>query len=147
MSSSKKETPINQLIEVMRGLDSTQYHTIINEIMGRNASLAEAILEAMFSFEDLIYITDKSMQTLIRDVDRKLLIRALKKTTNEVNEKVFNNLSRRASERLREEINLGSPIRLSEVKEAQRSIANLARSMEEAGKIVMVRPNDDDPLV
>ena len=54
----------------MRGLDVDQYHTLLAELMARDASLAEAILEAMFSFEDLIYVTDRGMQTLLREADR-----------------------------------------------------------------------------
>ena len=138
---------LDHLVEVMRGLDVDQYHTLLAELMARDASLAEAILEAMFSFEDLIYITDRGMQTLLREADRTQLTRALKQASDAVREKVLSNLSKRAGERLLEEIDLLPPVRLSEVKEAQRALAKLARSLEEAGELVIIRPGDDDPLI
>lgn len=147
MSSSNHSDQLTQLVEVMRGLETQHYETLLAELMVRDASLAEAILEAMFSFDDLIYVTDRGMQVLIKEVDRSVLTRALKSASEEVKHKVLSNLSRRAGQNLLEEMSLLPPIRLSEVKEAQRSIARLARSLEEAGKIVVIRPDDDDPLV
>ena len=147
MSSSNTSTQLEQLVDVMRGLETEQYETLLAQLMIRDASLAEAILEAMFNFEDLIYVTDRSMQTLIKEVDRVLLTRALKSASDEVTDKILNNLSKRARQNLLEEVSLLPPIRLSEVKDAQRTIARLARSLEEAGTIIIVRPDDDDPLV
>ena len=147
MSSSDASPQLNQLIEVMRGLDTQNYEALLAQLMVRDASLAEAILEAMCSFEDLIYVTDRGMQILIKEIDRSVLIRALKNASEEVTHKVLANLSKRAGQNLMEELSLLPPIRLSEVKEAQRTIARLARSLENAGKIVIVRPDDDDPLV
>ena len=150
MSSSATNTstpPMKQLIEVMRNLDAQQYQKILHTLKAEHPSLAEAILEAMFTFDDLIYITDRSMQTLLKEIDRSALTRALKQSNEDVKQKILNNLSRRAAENLLEEIDLLPPVRLSEVKEAQRNISKLARSMEDAGKIVVVRPEDDDPLV
>ena len=138
---------LDHLVEVMRGLDEDQYHTLLAELMARDASLAEAILEAMFSFEDLVYVTDRGMQTLLREADRAQLTRALKQASDAVREKVLSNLSKRAGERLLEEIDLLPPVRLSEVKEAQRALAKLARALEEAGELVIIRPGDDDPLI
>ena len=147
MSSSDSSPQVNQLIEVMRGLDAQDYETLLAQLMVRDASLVEAILEAMFSFEDLIYVTDRSMQVLIKEIDRSVLTRALKSASEEVTQKVLTNLSKRAGQNLMEELSLLPPVRLSEVKEAQRTIAKLARSLEDAGRIVIVRPDDDDPLV
>ena len=137
----------NPLIEVVRGLEATQSNTIISELRKRDPSLAEAILEAMFTFEDLIYVTDRGIQTLIKEIDRAILVRALKSATEEVSQKFLSNLSQRASANLIEEIDLLPPTRLSEVKDAQRHIANTARKMKETGKIIVVRPGDEDPLV
>ena len=147
MSPSDNSDQLTQLVEVMRGLETHQYETLLAKLMAKDASLAEAILEAMFSFDDLICITDRGMQVLIKEVERAVLTRALKSASEEVTHKVLSNLSRRAGQNLLEELNLLPPIRLSEVKEAQRSIARLARSLEESGKIVVIRPDDDDPLV
>ena len=147
MSSSDSSPQLNQLIEVMRGLDTQGYEALLAQLMVRDASLAEAILEAMFSFEDLIYVTDRGMQILIKEIDRSVLIRALKSASEEVTHKVLANLSKRAGQNLMEELSLLPPLRLSEVKEAQRTIARLARSLENTGKIIIIRPDDDDPLV
>ena len=147
MTSSNTSTQLDQLVEVMRGLDHQSYETLLAELMARDSTLAEAILEAMFSFDDLIYVTDRGMQILIKEIDRDLLTRALKSASDEVTHKILDNLSKRARQNLLEEIDLLPRMRLSEVKEAQQSISRLARSLEEAGKIVVVRPDDDDPLV
>lgn len=147
MSSPKKPAHFDQLISMMRDLDATHYQTLIAGLTEQNPSLAQALLEAMFTFNDLIYVTDRSMQVLIKEIDRKVLVKALKKTTEEMTQKFLKNLSKRAGGTLLEEIDLLPPLRLSEVQEAQRKIARLARSLEEQGRIVVVRPDDDDPLV
>ena len=147
MASPKKPAHFDQLIGVMRDLDSTHYQNLITGLTEKNPSLAQALLEAMFTFNDLIYVTDRSMQELIKEIDRKVLVKALKKTSEEMTQKILSNLSKRAGENLLEEIEVLPPLRLSEVQEAQRKIARLARSLEEQGRIVVVRPDDDDPLV
>ena len=145
--SSKKKNNFEQLVGVIKDLDATQTQQLLKDLTDKNPSLAQAILEAMFKFDDLIYITDRSMQTFIKEIDRKTLIKALKQSNEDVLQKILHNLSKRAGETLLEELEIAPPIRLSEVREAQRSIAKHARSLEEAGRIVVVRPNDDDPLV
>ena len=147
MPSSKKKTNFDQLIGVIKDLDSTQTQQILAGLARQDPSLAQALLEAMFTFDDLIHLTDRSMQFLIKEIDRRTLIRALKKTSAELQQKFLRNLSKRARETLLEEIEIAPPLRLSEVKEAQRQIANYARTLEEEGRIVVVRPDDDDPLV
>ena len=147
MPTPKKPAHFDQLIGMIRDLDSTDYQNLITDLTEKNPSLAQALLEAMFTFKDLIYVTDRSMQELIKEIDRKVLVKALKKTTEEMTHKILSNLSKRAGEALLEEINLLPPLRLSEVQDAQRHIAKRARSLEEQGRIVVVRPEDDDPLV
>ena len=109
--------------------------------------LAAAIREALFTFNDLVYISDRGIQKLLRETDRRDLTRALKRTQDEVKEKLLSNLSRRASQMLIEEVEALGPTRMSEVKEAQANIARLALSLHDSGELTIVRPGSDDPLV
>ena len=146
-ATQKSPQQITQLVELMRNLDAKQYQNLLDRLHTEHPSLAEALLDAMFTFDDLIYLTDRSMQTLLKELDRPTLTRALKKVNDELMNKIMNNLSKRAGENLLEEMSLLPPTRVSEVMEAQREIAKIARSMEEKGTITIVRPDDDDPLV
>ena len=147
MPSSKKPPHLDHLIDLIRTLDSDQNRGLMEGLKAQNPLLAQALMDALFQFDDLQYLTDRSMQVLLKEIDRKLLIRALKQASDVVMQLILKNLSKRASESLLEEIDLLPRMRLSEVKEAQRAIAKQARSMEEAGTIILIRPNDDDPLV
>ena len=103
--------------------------------------------ERMFVFENIIMLDDRSLQMVLREVDSKELGLALKAASSEVANKVFKNMSKRASEMLREEIDFMGPVRIRDVEEAQQKIVAVIRRLEESGEIVISRGRGEDVLV
>jgi flagellar motor switch protein FliG len=108
---------------------------MLNSIKQYDAELAQRIYDNMFVFADLVDVDDRSIQTLLREVDQNLLVPALKGVDEGLRDKVFRNMSTRAAESLKEEIETKGPMRLAEVEAAQRQILVAAQSLEAEGKI------------
>ena len=101
----------------------------------------------MFIFEDIFKLHDISIQKVLREVDNKDLGLAMKGANQEVNNRIYKNMSKRAADMLKEEITYMGPVRLKEVEEAQQRIVNVIRRLEEAGEIVISRGGEDAILV
>jgi flagellar motor switch protein FliG len=99
--------------------------------------LARALTDRMFVFEDLFEIDDRSMQILLRAVDQKLLVSALKGTAAKLQDKVLRNLSQRAAQMLKEEIEARGPMRVAEIDAAKKEILAAAQALERDGKIML----------
>jgi flagellar motor switch protein FliG len=91
----------------------------------------------MFVFDNLLEVDDRSIQTLLREITSESLILALKGADEKVREKIFGNMSKRAAEMLRDDLEAKGPVRLSEVEAAQKEILNVARRMAENGEIML----------
>ncbi|HQO39787.1 MAG TPA: FliG C-terminal domain-containing protein, partial [Spirochaetota bacterium] len=109
--------------------------------------LAEEIKKRMFVFEDIVLLDDRSIQKVLREVDTQELAKALKGVDNEVQEKIFRNMSKRAASLLREDMDFMGPIRLRDVEEAQQKIVNIIRKLEDAGDIVVARAGEEELVV
>jgi flagellar motor switch protein FliG len=109
----------------------------------RDPELAEEIRKKLFTFEDILRIDDRSLQKALRDVDGKEMALALKGVSENLKEKFFRNMSSRAVEMLKEEMELLGPVRLRDVEEAQQKIVNRIRSLEEAGEILFTGGGED----
>ena len=121
--------------------------TIVESLEVQDPELAEDIKKRMFVFENIIMLDDRSLQMVLREVDSKELGLALKAASSEVANKVFKNMSKRASEMLREEIDFMGPVRIRDVEEAQQKIVAVIRRLEESGEIVISRGRGEDVLV
>ena len=110
---------------------------ILSTIQGVDPALAQTLTDRMFVFEDLFAIDDRGFQMLLRGVDQKLLVSALKGAAPELQDKVLRNLSQRAAEMLREEIEARGPMRLSEIEAAKKEIMAAAQALERDGKIML----------
>ena len=117
---------------------------IIKALGERDRLLAKEIQESMFTFDTLILMDDRSMQTLLRNVDQEVLIIALKGTDDELKSKIFACMSQRASANIQDEMEVLGPLRLTEVQEAQKAIINTARTMSDEGTIVLAGRGGDD---
>jgi flagellar motor switch protein FliG len=95
------------------------------------------IEDLMFVFENLVDVDDKGIQTLLREVSSENLLMALKGADDVLKEKVFRNMSKRAAEVLREDLEGKGPVRLSEVQAAQKEVLNVARRLSESGQIAL----------
>jgi flagellar motor switch protein FliG len=101
----------------------------------------------MFVFEDIVQLDDRSIQRVLREVDSRDLVLALKGSNEEVRQAVFRNLSSRAAQTLREDLEALGPVRLRNVEEAQQRIVNVIRKLEEAEEIVIARGSQDELIV
>ena len=117
---------------------------IMKTLGEKDRNLAKEIQESMFTFDTLILMDDRSMQTLLRNVDQEILIIALKGTDDELKEKIFNCMSQRAAANIKDEMEVLGPIRLTEVQEAQKAVINVARTMSDEGTIVLAGRGGDD---
>ncbi len=117
---------------------------IIKSLGEKDRLLAKDIQESMFTFDTLILMDDRSMQTLLRNVEQEVLIIALKGTDDELKEKIFSCMSQRAAANIQDEMEVLGPLRLTEVQEAQKAIINVARTMSDEGSIVLAGRGGDD---
>ncbi len=138
---------IEAVVEVLNRVDRTTEKTIIENLEVDNPDLAEDIKRKMFVFEDIVQLDDRSLQMVLREVDQKDLSLALKATPDEVAAKVYKNMSSRAADMLREEIEFMGPVKIRDVEEAQQKIVGVIRNLEDKGEIVISRGNGDEMIV
>lgn len=129
---------VESVVEVLNRVDRTTEKTIMESLAVQDPTLAEEIKKRMFLFEDVITLDNRSLQRVLREVDlQRDLPLALKVASEEVKKKIANNISRRASENLREAMEYLGPVRLRDVEEAQTKIVNIIRKLEEMGEIIV----------
>ena len=138
---------VKAIVEVLNRVDRTTEKTIIETLEVDNPELTEEIKRLMFVFEDIVMLDDRSLQMVLREVDTKDLSLALKATPKEVAAKVFKNMSSRAADMLREEIEFMGPVKIRDVEEAQQKIVNVIRNLEDKGEIVVSRGKGDEMIV
>ncbi len=136
---------VERVAEILSNVNRSSEKSIMEGIRDRDGNLANSIKALMFVFDDLISISDRDMQRLLVEVEQKDLVLALKGTAPELQTKMLGNLSERASEMIREEMELAGPVRVSDVEIAQRSILDTAQSLEEQEEITLM--NNGDQLV
>lgn len=117
--------------------------TVIESIRVIDADLAQKIMDKMFTFEDLLKLDNKSIQMVLKEVSTDALVIALKGASNELRELVLSNMSTRAAEGLREDLESRGPVRLSEVEGQQKEILKIVRRLSDEGSIVMGGGGDD----
>ena len=116
---------------------------VMDEINGRDKVLGDKIKGLMFVFDNLLDIDDRGMQTILRESPQDKLVLALKGASADVREKIFKNMSKRAAEMLRDDLETAGPAKLSEVEEAQKEILEVALKLGEEGKIMLGGSGDD----
>jgi len=120
---------------ILNFMDTSVENQILDTVSEIDPDLSQNIQENMFVFDNLAELDDKGIQSLLRDVSTDILILALKGADEALKEKIFGNMSKRASEMLREDLEAKGPVRLSEVEGAQKEILAVARRMAESGEI------------
>ena len=138
---------VKAIVEVLNRVDRGTEKSIIETLEVDNPELTEEIKRLMFVFEDIVMLDDRSLQMVLRDVDSKDLSLALKATPPEVANKVYKNMSKRAGDMLREEIEFMGPVKIRDVEEAQQKIVNVIRNLEDKGEIVVSRGKGDEMIV
>jgi flagellar motor switch protein FliG len=145
--STRKFDGVLALANILNQVDGTTEESVIAHIEEEDPALAEMIRQKMFVFEDLLQVEDKSFREILQNVDNQTVAKALKTASEEMKEKIFGNLSERASEMLREDIEVMGPVRLREVEEAQQEIIRVAKKLESDGRIVLAGKGKEDILV
>ncbi|WP_448379392.1 flagellar motor switch protein FliG [Fervidobacterium sp.] len=130
--------------EIMNNLDRSTEKTIMERLTYESPELAEEIRRRMFVFEDILKLDDRSIQLVLREVNTQDLAVALKGASEELKQKIFNNMSKRAQQLLKDEIEFMGPVRVKDVEEAQQKIINIIRRLEEAGEIVIARGGGEE---
>jgi flagellar motor switch protein FliG len=130
--------------EIINLLGSTVETSVLDYIREADAELAQKIQDNMFTFDDLNKLDDKGFQALLKEVQSDSLVVALKGATPELRDKVFKNMSTRAAETLREDLESRGPVRLSEVETEQKELLKVVRRLAAEGQIVLASGGDDE---
>ncbi|MGI6129412.1 MAG: flagellar motor switch protein FliG [bacterium] len=139
---------IESIVDVLNAVDRGTEKTILEALAEQEPDLAEEIKRRLFTFEDIVQLDDRAVMRVLREIDlNKDLPFALKVASEEVQRKIFKNMSKRAVETLQEEMNYLGPVRLRDVEEAQQKIVNIIRKLEESGEIVIARAGEDELIV
>ncbi|HEX8542818.1 MAG TPA: flagellar motor switch protein FliG [Pseudomonas sp.] len=128
---------IKRAADIMNFLDSSIEGTLMDSIREVDEDLSVQIEDLMFVFNNLADVDDRGIQALLREVSSDVLVLALKGSDEAIKEKIFKNMSKRAAELLRDDLEAKGPVRVSDVETAQKEILTIARRMAEAGEIVL----------
>jgi flagellar motor switch protein FliG len=123
--------------DILNHMDSKIGEGVIAGIRETNETLSERIAEQMFVFDNLMALDDRGVQTLLRESPTDVLVLALKGAEEMLREKILNNMSKRAAELLRDDMETMGPVRLSEVETAQKEILLVAKKLEESGELML----------
>jgi flagellar motor switch protein FliG len=137
---------IEQVAEILNTTSRSAERSIIDDIRGRDESLASSIKGLMFVFDDLVHIEGSDLQKVLMEVEQSDLALALKAASGELREKVMRNVSERVAESLQEEIELLGRVRVSDVDEAQHRILEKAQELEAQEEIVLSR-NAEETMI
>ena len=129
--------------EILNFMGGSQDTAIIESIRENDPELAQKILDQMFVFDDLLKLDDRAVQTMLREVQTDQLVIALKGADPELREKIFRNMSQRAAETLREDLESRGPVRVSEVENQQKEILKVVRRLAEEGQIQLGGGGED----
>lgn len=128
---------VKAVSELFNRMDRRASRNVLEQIESRDPELAASIRDLMFVFEDILLIDDQGVMEILKRVDKKSLALALKGSNDELKTKFFRNMSQRAAEMLKEEMEYLGPIRVKEVEKAQHEIVEIVRNLEEEGVIVI----------
>lgn len=129
--------------EIMNYMNSENEASLMDGFKSYDGEMAQRIMDEMFVFDNLLEIDDKGIQIMLREVQSETLIVALKGTTEELREKIFRNMSSRAAEMMKEDLESKGPVRLSEVETQQKQILQIVRRLADEGQIVLGGKGED----
>lgn len=138
---------VKSIAEILNRVDRSTEKYILDEFNKMDPELTEEVKRRLFVFEDIIYIDSRGIQRFLRDVNTKELVVALKGANKQVSDLIYQNMTKRMQDTIKEEIEFLGPVRMSEVEEAQQKIVQVIRRLEEANEIVIGRGGKDDVLV
>jgi flagellar motor switch protein FliG len=138
---------VQSIVDILNSVDRGTEKYIMETLEIEDTDLAEDIKKRMFVFEDILSLDSRSIQRFLREVDNSQLAVALKGSTDEVQDLIYGNMSKRLVEMIKEDIEFMGPVRLKDVEEAQQKIVNIIRKLEDSGEIVISRGGGDEIIV
>ena len=138
---------VEPIADMLNLMDKNTEKNIMSRVEEKDPELAEEIRKLMFTFEDLMYVDDKGIQNLLRELDNGKLVIAMKTAPDEIKQKLFKNMSNRAATLLREDLEALGPTKLSDVEKAQAEMVTKVKELEGQGKAFIARGSDGDSLV
>ncbi len=138
---------VDSIVSILNTVDRGTEKHIMETLEIEEPELADEIRRKMFVFEDILSLDDKSIQRVLREVDNNELAVALKGSNEEVQNVIFNNLSKRLATMIKEDMEFMGPIRLKDVEEAQQKIVNIIRKLEDSAEIIISRGGGDEIVV
>ena len=136
-AKSSKIGGVQTAANILNFMEGTRESSIMEGVRQVDEDLSERIQELMFVFANLVDVDDRGIQTLLREVTTESLVLALKGAEEELRDKIFKNMSKRAAEMLREDLETKGPVRVSDVETAQKEILAVARRLADSGEIVL----------
>lgn len=138
---------VDAVVEILNTVDRGTEKHIMETLEIEEPELADEIRKKMFVFEDILLLDDRAIQRVLRDVDNNDLALALKSSNDQVQNAIFNNLSKRLAVMIKEDMEFMGPVRMKDVEEAQQKIVNIIRKLEDGGEIVISRGGGDEIVV
>tara|TARA_Y100000780_G_scaffold232562_1_gene266455 strand:+ start:181469 stop:182500 length:1032 start_codon:yes stop_codon:yes gene_type:complete len=138
---------VEPIADMLNLMDKNSEKNIMSRVEEKDPELSEEIRKLMFVFEDLVYVDDRGIQSLLKEVDQQKLVIALKTANDEIRAKLFKNMSNRAATLLMEDLDSLGPTKLSDVEKAQAEIVQKCKDLEAQGKAFISRGGDGDALV
>lgn len=134
---------IDSIVKILNSVDRSTEKNILETLERNNKELAEQIRNRMFIFEDIVRLSPQSIQRVLKEIDNRDLALALKGTTKEVSKVIFDNISSRLVEMIKEDMEFMGPVRVREVEEVQQKIVNTIRRLDDEGEIMIDRKEDE----
>ncbi|MBQ8946181.1 MAG: flagellar motor switch protein FliG [Lachnospiraceae bacterium] len=138
---------VDSVVEILNTVDRGTEKHIMETLEIEEPELADEIRRKMFVFEDILLLDDRAIQRVLRDVENSDLSISLKGANQEVQNAIFNNLSKRLASMIKEDMEFMGPVRMKDVEEAQQKIVNVIRKLEDSGEIVISRGGGDEIIV
>lgn len=138
---------VDSVVEILNTVDRGTEKHIMETLEIEEPELADEIRRKMFVFEDILLLDDRAIQRVLRDVENNDLSVSLKGANQEVQNAIFNNLSKRLASMIKEDMEFMGPVRMKDVEEAQQKIVNVIRKLEDSGEIVISRGGGDEIIV
>ena len=138
---------IDSIVAILNSVDRSTEKHILESLDEDNGELADEIRSRMFVFEDIVKLSNQAVQRVLKEVENNELAIALKGATKEVSTLIFNNISKRLQDMIKEDMEFMGPVRVRDVEENQQKIVNIIRRLEDAGEIIISRGSEDEVIV
>ena len=133
--------------EILNSTGRSTEKAVLERLDAQDPELAEDVRNQMFVFDDIVNLTDREIQLILREVDSKDLSTALKGANDEMKDRIFGNVSERVGTMMKEEMQFSGPVRMTDVEEVQLRVVQTVRQLEEAGQVTIIRGDSNDQFV